>query len=192
MDFIMPNSKNNISIVLFLILTFAGIKHAMAENFKTTILHGSLISTEKGYVIDTEIEYQLSPLAKEALEKGVALTWDIKEEIRKSGFLWTPVIYKKKIRYTLRYHALLNQYEVITPHEPPEMFLTLRAALRYMATPRSNETIKPEILEPSKHYQLAIRCRFNRELLPAPIRPFTYLNPQWFLSSDWSKWSISK
>jgi len=31
---------------------------------------------------------------------------------------------------------------------------------------------------------------FERELLPLPLRPLAYLNPQWYLSSGWYLWNM--
>lgn len=180
-----PANRWLLLLLLWPVLTLAG-------NFGVNINHVALIDNGTGYQMDTEIDYQLSPLAKDALEKGVALTWDIRLEIRQPGFLWTSVIYKKKLRYTLQYHALLKQYEVRTSDAPTEMFLTLNAALNFMSLPKPRGTLAKSLLKSDQRYLLAARCTFNRELLPVPLRPFTYLNQQWFLSSPWFIWPIQK
>ena len=163
-----------------------------AEDFGVTIHHADLVETDSGYQMVTEMDYQLSPVAREALEKGVPLAWDIRFEIRRPGFLWTHQIYKKKLRQTLQYHALLKQYEVKTSEQPPEMFLTLSAALNFMSFPRDQATIDPALIENNQRYLLAVRSRFNRELLPVPLRPFTYIHREWYLSSPWFIWPIQK
>ena len=158
----------------------------------TKISHAELIDHHDGYQIETEIDYQLSATAKEALEKGIPLTWDVYLEIRRPGFLWGPTLYKDKLRYTLQYHALLKQYVVKEPNGNSQMFLTLTAALNFMSLPHSTRVINYPLIESGKRYQLAVRSKFNREQLPAPLRPFAYLDSQWFLSSSWFLWSIQK
>ena len=187
----MPNCVKLAKLSLILCL-FMLPNLASAEEYAITIHHATLIEDNSGYQIDTEIDYQLSPVAKEALEKGIPLTWDIRIEIRHTGFLWTHVIYKKKLRHTLQYHALLKQYEVKTGNQSQEMFLTLGAALNFMSLPRDQDRIDPALFEKNQRYTLAVRSRFNRELLPVPLRPFTYIHQEWFLSSPWFIWPIQK
>jgi hypothetical protein len=92
----------------------------------------------------------------------------------------------------LQFHALLNQYAVQTDNRPTEMFLSLHAALNYMATIRHRLTLAPEAFIKNEHYILAVKTQFNRESLPVPLRPFTYLDREWFLSSDWLICPIQK
>lgn len=187
----MPNcvklAKFSLALALLLLPNLAS-----AEYYGVTVKHVALIESESGYQLDTEIDYQLSPVAKEALEKGVPLTWDIRLEIRRPGFLWTRLVYKKKLRQTLQYHALLKQYEVKTSDQPTEMFLTLNAALNFMSLPRHLNMIDRAIIDNNQRYFLAVQSRFNRELLPVPLRPFTYINGDWYLSSPWFIWPIQK
>lgn len=187
----MPSCVKIVRTCLIL-LSLGSSSLAWSEDFGVNVLHANLIENEAGYYFDAEIDYQLSPVAKEALEKGVALTWNIRLEIRQTGFLWTRTLFKKKIRQSLQYHALLKQYEVRSPDHPPEMFLTLNAALNFMSFPRLEEPIPPSLVSKGQRYLLAVRSRFDHESLPVPLRPFTYINREWFLSSPWFLWPIQK
>lgn len=187
----MPSCVKSLKVLLWLSLSLA-LSPAIANEYGISIKHLELIRQAETYKIDSEIDYQLSPTAKEALEKGIPLTWDVQFEIRQPGFIWAKRIYKKRLRYTLQYHALLKQYKVIGPDNHLEMFLSLTAALNYMASPLRGITLAAEQLDSGKHYFLAMKTSFNRELLPVPLRPFAYLNRQWFLSSPWMIWPFQK
>jgi hypothetical protein len=191
MAFIMPSFAKplRLGLLLWLVLLPA---MSYADPSTTEIRHAELIDHHDGYQIETEIDYQLSATAKEALDKGIPLAWDVYLEIRRPGFLWGPTLYKDKLRYTLQYHALLKQYAVKDPRGNSEMFLTLTAALNFMSIPRPVRVIDYQLLESGKRYQLAVRSKFNREQLPVPLRPFAYLDSQWFLSSSWFLWPIQK
>jgi|APLak6261669570_1056073.scaffolds.fasta_scaffold00083_2 hypothetical protein len=165
---------------------------SLADDFAAKVRYAELAETTGGYSVNTEIDYQLSPTAKEALHKGVPLAWDVSIKIRQPGFLRNTTLYKKKLPYSLQFHALLNQYEVKGPSGQVEMFLTLNAALNFMALLHDAAHIDKGLLKPGHDYQLAVRTRFNRELLPVPLRPVAYLDAQWFLSSDWFIWPIQK
>jgi Domain of unknown function (DUF4390) len=165
---------------------------SVADSFAAKILHAKLIDNNHNFSLQAKIDYELSPTVKEALHKGVPLTWVIRLEIRQIGSLWDSIIYKQALPYQLQFHALLNQYEVLTPNNESEMFLSLNTALRFMSTPNLTKPIPAELLQTGQHYNLAIKCQFDRESLPVPLRPFSYLDAQWFLSSNWYLWPIQK
>ena len=122
---------------------------------------------------------------------GVPLAFDVLIEIRHDWYLLQPQVYHKKIPYTLQFHALLNQYEVQAPGQV-EMFLSLNAALNFMALLPNAAEIPRDLLHSGGNYLLAVKTEFNREALPIPLRPAAYLNGEWFLSSDWFIWPIQK
>lgn len=163
-----------------------------ADGFVPQIRQASVIYTGSHFHIRTQIDYQLSPTAKEALHKGIPLNWLVRIEIRKIGNLWDSTISEQILPYRLRFHALLNQYEVLKPDKENEMFLTLNAALGFMSSLQDSRPVQAELLQAGQRYKLAIKCQFDRESLPVPLRPFAYLDAQWFLSSDWYLWPIQK
>lgn len=188
----MPRSARIVNWTLLLCLTFWPLPGA-TESYPPLIRQAELIATDDNqYLLETQIDYQLSPVAKEALHKGVPLTWLVLVEIREIGRLWDSTIYSQKLPYRLRFHALLNQYEVLTPNNQAEMFLTLNAALGFLTSLRGLQPIPAELFAPGHRYKLAMKCLFDRESLPVPLRPFAYLDTQWFLSSDWYIWPIRK
>ncbi len=187
----MPSCLRALSYGLLLYLMLASFA-AHAEDFSAKIRHAELLKSDSNLLTHAEIDYQLSPTAREALHKGVPLTWKVLIEIRQSGMLWDSVIYRQKRLYNLQFHALLNQYAVKTSDQAIEMFLTLNAALGYMSTLHNTAPLDASLLQPGQSYQLAIKAQFRRESLPVPLRPFAYLNRQWFLSSDWFIWPIQK
>ncbi|MGR8929575.1 MAG: DUF4390 domain-containing protein [Gammaproteobacteria bacterium] len=189
----MPSWVKSLSLWLALFLTFCP-ELGLADDFAAKILHAGLSREGASLYIQADIAYQLSPSAKEALHKGVPLTWRVLTEIRRVDKLWDNAIYHQDLPYRLQYHALLNQYEVITPSGQSEMFLTLSAALEYLSSLHDTPPIPDDLslFEAGRHYKLAIKCLFDRESLPVPLRPFAYLDNQWYLSSDWYIWPIQK
>ncbi len=163
-----------------------------ADSFAAHIRSARLIEASDGYHIATQIGYQLSPTAREALQKGIPLAWESLINISAPGWLWDTTIYSQKLTYILRFNALLNQYEVHNPSGEDEMFLSMNAALNYLSTLPEAPTIDKQLLKSSRTYQLAVKTEFNREFLPVPLRPFAYLDNQWFLSSAWFICPIQK
>ena len=163
-----------------------------AGDYAARIEYADLAYIDNGYTVEAHIDYRLSPMAKEALHKGVPLAWNVSLELRQPGWLWDSVIYQRKLAYSLQFHALLNQYAVQTPSAHSEMFLTLSAALNFMASVHDSSPIPADLLQPGKSYLLAVQTQFNREFLPIPLRPLAYLDHRWFLSSTWQTWPIQK
>ncbi|MDD4914717.1 MAG: DUF4390 domain-containing protein [Methylococcales bacterium] len=186
----MPDSVNRLSFRLLLCVLLWPLP-AAALDYAARIRYADLVETADGYSLKTEIAYRLSPTAREALHKGVPLAWDVKVEIDRVGLLWNATVYRKTLSYSLQFHALLNQYEVKTPGQS-EMFLSLGTALNFMALLQDEVNIDNKLLQPGQRYQLRLKTRFNRELLPIPLRPVAYLDSEWFLSSNWFVWPIQK
>ncbi|MDD1621485.1 MAG: DUF4390 domain-containing protein [Methylococcaceae bacterium] len=187
----MPNLANLFNHGLLICLLIWPLS-SLAGNFAAKVRYAELVESPEAYSVDAKIDYQLSPTAREALQKGVPLSWDVLIQIRQPGLLRNSVLYSTKLSYTLQFHALLNQYEIKSPSGETEMFLTLNAALNYMALLHDATRFDIGLLKAGYGYQLAIKTEFNRERLPVPLRPVAYLDAQWFLSSDWFIWPIQK
>ena len=187
----MPKLARALSLGLFTCLCIWPLL-SIADEYSAQIHKAELIANGKNLEIQAQIKYQLSPTAKEALHKGVPLTWIVLVEIREVGRIWDNSIYDQELPYRLQFHALLNQYEVLTPDKQSEMFLTLNAALSFLASLHDTKPIPAKLLRSGHSYKLAVKCQFDRESLPVPLRPFAYLDSQWYLSSDWYICPIQK
>lgn len=187
----MPNCIKTLSIWLTAALLLAWPYQTQAEDYHARISAVRMVTDGAAIMTDATIEYRLSPVAREALMKGIAMTWHVEIQLRKPGILWDSLVFRRILPFRLKFHALLNQYEVLTPKGQEEMFLTLNAAIDFMSNLHDRSAVDPELLRNS-HLILAIKTRFKRESLPVPLRPFTYLDSQWSLSSDWLLWPIAK
>jgi hypothetical protein len=61
-----------------------------------------------------------------------------------------------------------------------------------MSAIRDFPLLKSVEIAPEKQYLFALRVNFDREALPLPLRPTAYIDPQWYLSSDWTLWPLKK
>ena len=146
------------------------------------------------YVLSAKIGYRLTGTARDALQKGIPLFWDVLiKVVQQRTWLWDRTLVDYKIRYRIQYQALLNRYRVtnITTGES-DSFATLSAALARMAAIHNLKLLDRSALLPEQHYQIGIKIKFDREALPLPLRPGSYVNPQWYLSSDWYLWPVQQ
>ena len=145
-------------------------------------------------MLSADIGYQLSEKATEALRNGVPLFWDIEIKLlQRRNVLWNKTLVDTAIRYRIQYHALLNMYRVRNEGDGTVYnFSTLSAALDLMSAVRDFPLIAESELAPEKQYLLAVKVNFDRDALPLPLRPIAYVDPQWYLSSDWTLWPLKK
>jgi hypothetical protein len=128
------------------------------------------------------------------LQNGVPLFWDIHiKTFQHRDYFWDKPLVNAGIRYRIQYHALLNMYRVRDEGGGHLYnFSTLSAALDLMSTLSDFHVLDKVSYVPGKRYAVGIKVTLDRDALPLPLRPVAYINPQWYLSSDWTLWPLIK
>ena len=172
------------------LLPFSGY----ANEFAAEVKQAEITLQGDSYVLSADIVYQLSEKAKAALKNGVPLFWDIQVKmLQHREVFWDKTLVDLAIRYRIQYHALLNMYRVRNEGNGEIYnFSTLSAALDLMSAVRDFRVIQKSELAPEKQHLCAVKVSFDREALPLPLRPIAYIDPQWYLSSDWTLWPLKK
>jgi hypothetical protein len=172
------------------LLPFSGY----ADEFAAEVKQAEITLQGDSYVLSADIVYQLSEKAKDALQNGVPLFWTIQVKFQQHrDVLWDKTLVDMAIRYRLQYHALLNMYRVRNEGNGEVYnFSTLSAALDLMSAVSDFRLIEKSELAPEKQYLCAVKVKFDRDALPLPLRPVAYIDPQWYLSSDWTLWPLKK
>jgi len=165
-----------------------------ADQFAAEVTQAEIKLQGESYVFSTNIVYNLSEKAKDALQNGVPLFWNLQVKLQQQRkFIWNLTLLDAEIRYRIQYHALLNMYRVINEGNGEIYnFSTLSAALDLMSVVIDIPLMVPNVLDPEKHYLCAVKVNFDRDALPLPLRPIAYIDPQWYLSSDWTLWPLKK
>lgn len=179
-----------LSGVLYCLLPLSGY----ADEFSAEVKQAEITLQGDSYVLSADIVYQLSEKALVALQNGVPLFWDIQVKIRQHrDVVWDKTLVDTGIRYRIQYHALLNMYRVSNESNGEvNNFSTLSAALDSMSSIHDFHLIERAKLAPEIQYLYAVKVNFDREALPLPLRPIAYIEPQWYLSSDWTIWPLRK
>jgi hypothetical protein len=175
---------------LLWLLPFSGF----ADEFAAEVTQAEITLQGDSYVLSADIVYQLSEQAKEALQNGVPLIWDLQVKIlQHRDFFWDKTLVDTAIRYRIQYHALLNMYRVRNENSGEVYnFSTLSAAFDLMSAVRDFRVLEKAALAPEKQYLCAVKVSFDREALPLPMRPIAYIDPQWYLSSGWTLCPLKK
>ncbi len=178
--------------LVLLLLSSLLIDQVSAADYSVTVIAGNTKLIGNFYHFTTELEYNLSPTAKKALQKGIALTWIMNIKVEQKADFWNTTLQEKKITYQIHNHALLNQYSVKINNDLPLMFVTLTGALNSMSKINDIVMINKQFIHQDRNYQMAVKVAFDREALPIPLRPLSYFDPQWALSSGWTIWPLNK
>jgi hypothetical protein len=165
-----------------------------AEEFGVKVKNAEIALQGDSYLLSADIDYRLSVRAKEALQHGVPLYWDIHiKTLQHRDYFWDSTLSNASIRYRIQYHALLNMYRIRNEGSRELYnFSTLSAALGLMSTIRDFRVMDKMFYVPGKRYTVGIKVTLDRDALPLPLRPVAYANPQWYLSSDWTLWPLTK
>ena len=165
-----------------------------ASDFGVDVERAELINKNNSYRINADIKYRLSTAVKEALQSGIALVWTVKVKIwEQQRFLWDIERVNFTRRIQIRYHALMNLYQITNEHTGEwERFSGLQAALDSMASIRGLKVPGIKELLKERDYKVGLKIEFEREKLPLPLRPISYTNSDWFLSSHWYTWPLQK
>lgn len=164
---------------------------ARSEEYSAIIENIKVQSESAVYVLNADVKYNLSPIAREALQKGISLTWFVIIKVKQQGLLWDSTLKEFEMAYQIQNHALLNLYSVRKiKKQSSEFFSTLTAAFDSISKIRDLSSIDKIAMLPGKKYYITLKVLFSREKLPIPLRPISYFDPQWALSSPWITWQI--
>ncbi len=164
------------------------------EGFGVTVNNVGTSLQGDNFVLSATIDYKLSARAKEALQNGVPLFWDIHiKTLQHRDYFWDKTLINSAIRYRIQYHALLNMYRVRNEGSGELYnFSTLSAALDSMSTLHDFRVMDKGAYVQGKRYAVGVKVTLDRDALPLPLRPVAYVNRQWYLSSNWTLWPLTK
>ncbi len=178
----MLNLQNKLGIILLTILlsspSFAEFSIDYAE---TSLIDGI-------YILDAELNFNLTEVAIEALENGVSLPLVFTIIIeRNRWYLWNKKVVTIKQPYELKYYALSRQYGLKNlTTDVQENFVYLETAIDYLSKVNDLPLLtQQELTDSSNEYWVYLQIHLDIESLPVPLRPIAHLSSQWRLSSSW-------
>lgn len=163
-------------------------------NADITIRSVETVYKDKVYLLNANIEYQLSEPSIEALKNGVPLILLLDIEVEKQrNWWWSKNVANLEQGYLLIYHALTENYLVTNLNSSAQNnYRSLHAALDALGHIRALPILDEKLLEADSKYFVKVRMHLDIESLPAPMRPFAYLSSDWRLESDWYSWPLQR
>ena len=172
------------ALLLALVLAWAVPAHAE----KIEISHIALEGNDDGYALDADFEIELNPRLEDAINKGVALYFEVEFELTRKRWYWfdeRPV--SRQLMLRLAYHALTRQYRV-SSGALYQSFSTLPDALRVLSRVRSWQVLEHKEVDAGTDYQTGLRMRIDVTQLPKPFQVNALTSREWNLASEWRRW----
>jgi len=169
-----------------------GLPAVAADDAPGLTIHSASTHLEKGvYLLDAQLEYVLSKVAIEALDSGVSLTFDLDIEVYKPRkWVWNDTVASLSQRYRIVYHALSKQYIVTNLNSGVQnSYASRNTALLTMGRIENIPLIDKKLLGGEGRW-VRIRLSLAINELPAPLRPWAYINSDWRLKSEWFEWQL--
>ncbi len=156
------------------------------------VYSASTLMRGETYFLDAQLGYDLSQAALDALDSGVPLTFELEVEIyTPRKWLWDKVLSRHLHRYQVVYHALTQQYIVTNISSGIQNSYSRRnTALLSMGRVNDLLLVENEVLAETDAAMVRLRVSLDINALPAPMRPWAYINSDWLLASEWFKWEL--
>ena len=182
--------KNKALKLIISILLFSIGQVSIAADRFVKIEQASLTIQQQTATLTAELDFNLSATATEALRSGIDLYWDVSIALKQRQWpgWWYSCLSKESHRYRLSYYTLLNNYRL--HDEKAHIFVrfsTLKEALVYMQNIAYSGLAMPNY-DTQQCILGLLNIRFDKEMLPAPLRPIAYFDQQWDLSAKEKQW----
>ena len=143
------------------------------------------------HLLDARFAIRLSSGAKEALENGVPLTFELQIQlVKKNNWLWDVVEVEHVRVRELQYHALSRTYQLRDASRGTQgNYSRLDDALVAAGT-IDGLLLSSEPLRPDRTYVIRLRGSLDIEALPTPVRLLAYVSSGWDMNSEWYAWPL--
>jgi uncharacterized protein DUF4390 len=136
-------------------------------------------------VLNATFEFELPQALEEAIQKGIALYFNIEFELfRKRWYWFDRKIATSTLVYRLSYSPLTRQYR-LARGGLSQPFETLEEALALLKSVRNWQVLDKSLLSPRDDYEAQVRMRLDVSQLPKPFQVNAITSREWSLASDW-------
>jgi len=138
-----------------------------------------------GAVLNATFEFEMPPVLEEAVQKGIALYFNIEFELFRTRWYWLDrKLTSSTLTYRLSYSPLTRQYR-LARGGLSQSFESLDEALSLLKSVRQWKVIERGLLRPGDDYEAQVRMRLDVSQLPKPFQVNAITSREWSLASDW-------
>jgi hypothetical protein len=136
-------------------------------------------------VLNATFEFELPQALEEAVQKGIALYFNIEFELfRKRWYWFDRMVASQTLVYRLSYSPLTRQYR-LARGGLSQPFDSLDEALALLKSVRNWKVMDRAQLSPRDDYEAQVRMRLDVSQLPKPFQVNAITSREWSLASDW-------
>ena len=141
--------------------------------------------TSGAIVLNATFEFELPQALEEAVQKGIALYFNIEFELfRKRWYWFDRMVASQTLVYRLSYSPLTRQYR-LARGGLSQPFDSLDEALALVKSVRNWKVMDRAQLSPRDDYEAQVRMRLDVSQLPKPFQVNAITSREWSLASDW-------
>lgn len=171
------------ALLLSLLVTMAQADEGRIDNVE-------IVPGDGGYVMNADIDLELSSRLSEAVVRGVSLYFIAELRIERPRWYWfNEVVIERTIDYRLSYAAIPRNYRLSVGNFH-QSFDNLEAAVRTMLRIRNWQVAGFDELKAGVSHDAALRFRLDTSQLPKPFQVTALGNRDWNLDTHWSHWTF--
>lgn len=142
-------------------------------------------------VLNATFEFELPQALEEAVQKGIALYFNIEFELfRKRWYWFDRRIATSTLVYRLSYSPLTRQYR-LARGGLSQPFDSLDEALALVKSVRNWKVLDKSLIPPRDDYEAQVRMRLDVSQLPKPFQVNAITSREWNLASDWREIQVN-
>jgi len=147
--------------------------------------------TNGAIVLNATFEFELPQALEDAVQKGIALYFNIEFELfRKRWYWFDRKVGSQTLVYRLSYSPLTRQYR-LARGGLSQPFESLDEALALVKSVRNWKVADRSQLSPRDDYDAQVRMRLDVSQLPKPFQVNAITSREWNLASDWREIQVS-
>ena len=142
-------------------------------------------------VLNATFEFELPQALEEAVQKGIALYFNIEFELFRKRWYWLDRrVAAETLTYRLSYSPLTRQYR-LARGGLSQPFESLDEALALVKSVRNWKVAEQAQLSPREDYDAQVRMRLDVSQLPKPFQVNAITSREWNLASDWREIQVT-
>ncbi|MEN9931240.1 MAG: hypothetical protein RL604_1487 [Pseudomonadota bacterium] len=171
---------------IFLLIATVSFAHAN----EISLSNVRLTPLEKSWVLNADVQLELSPALEQLVNKGVTLHFVTEFQLSKKRWYWldNKIVDVQRVS-KISYQALTNQYRV-TLGTFSLTAATLKQALAAVKTIEDWAVVDSTAIESKQTYQAALRIRLDTNQLAKPFQVNAINSRAWNLHSDWHRFEF--
>lgn len=156
------------------------------------IQRAQIHTRENQQVVTADIEYRFPPVALQALDEGIPLTFRVKLRIERiKSWGWTEVLAQDERTIQLRYEPLAKSFQVSDLGSGAALhYSSLATALDTLSHLRGWSISPLPLSDDNEQREASLRFEFDVESLPLPLRLVAYLSPDWTMETPPYRWPL--